>query len=113
MPLRYTAFSAADASKDETGSAIDASHILAISAQAVTTGTSTGTLKFQASNDAPGVSGNPTNWTDIASQSVSIAGAGTYLIPKFDVSYQWLRVVFTHTNAAAGSITVNLKSIGF
>lgn len=114
---RYTALSAADASIDETSAAIPAAQVFNASLQAVVTGTSTGTLKFQMSNDQPGPltstgAPKPTNWTDIASQTVAIAGANTYIIPKFDVCYEWLRVVFVHTNSASGTITVNVKTNG-
>lgn len=115
---RFTALKLVDASTDQASIAISTDQVVTMSAQAVVTGTSTGTVKFQGSNDAPGVadsSGNivVTNWTDIANETVSIAGAGTYLIPKFDICYEWVRLVFTHTNAASGTLTVNTKSLGF
>lgn len=111
---------ALDASKDEAGITIDASQVVAASAQVIVTGTSTGNLKFQFSNDTSvqcttDAKGKlqPTNWTDIASQTVAVAGAGVVAIPKFDCCYQFLRTFFVQTNAQSGTITVEVNTKGF
>lgn len=111
---------ALSAAADQPGITIDASQVLAASAQVVTTGTSTGNLKFQFSNDTPAQCTTdskgklqPTNWTDIASQTVAVAGSGVVAILKFDCCYQFLRTFFVHTNAAAGTITVEVNTKGF
>lgn len=111
---------ALDASKDEAGSCIDASNVFAISAQIVMTGTSSGTLNIQASNDiAPPVTTNgvpvPTNWSNIPTDgTVTITGtAGVFFIPKFDVAYRWIRSSFVHNNGSAGTISVNITTLGF
>lgn len=112
-PLHYEVFDAVDASIDETGATIDSSFLWSVSGQATVTGTSTGTLKFQASNDVVTASPfEPTNWTDISGKTVSIAGAGVYLIPKFDISYQHIRAVYLKNNGASGTITVDIKALG-
>jgi hypothetical protein len=109
----------ASAAADAIGIVIPAQFVLYVSAQAVVTGTSTGTLNIEASNDvAPPVDSsgnpNPTNWSIITTLgTVSIAGAGIYLIPKFDVCYQYIRAHFLAGNDAAGTISVNLNTIGF
>lgn len=99
-----------DASGDLAGATVDINNHFNISAQAVVTGTSTGTLKMQVSNDMvkPVV-----NWSDLPSATVSIAGAGSYLIPKQDISYRWFQLVYTHTNAAAGTINAIIKTNGY
>lgn len=99
------------------GNPIDAAQTLKISAQAVVTGTVTGTLVIQASNDVPpGGAQNmgfiPTNWTSITGAIVAIAGANTYLIPQIDTCYMWLRVSYTSTSGT-GTLLVNTKTIGF
>lgn len=118
-PNTQVQMKALDASADKVGATIDANQVLTISAQAIVTGTSTGTLNIQASNDPPSglanVEGVPTvvNWTNIATiGTIAIAGAGTYLIPKFDVAYRWIRCSFVHNNGAAGTITVNVQTQG-
>lgn len=106
----------ASAAVNQNGTVMDTSQVFAISAQSVVTGTSTGTLNIQGSNDiAPAVDSSgkfvPTNWSTIG--TVAIAGANTYMIPKFDVCYSWIRASFTFGNAAVGTITVNIKTLGF
>lgn len=84
--------------------AININQIYQGSAQFLATGSAAGSFKLQASNDEP-VQGNPINWTDITSQTISITGIGSYLIPKFDLAYNFLRGVFTST--ATGVQTVS------
>ena len=93
------------AAVNQTSSAIDVSSMVAASAEAIVTGTSTGTLAIQASDDG-------VNFGSI-SESVSISGAGTYIIPKFDLSYLRLLAVFTASNGQSGTITVTLKTDGY
>jgi hypothetical protein len=112
----FTALNALDASASKTSAAIDASQLIAASVQVIMTGSSpTGTVKVQASNDAP-QAGNlpyaPTNWTDVASLTVSVSAATSYLIPKFDCAYRWIRVVYTFTSGT-GTVTAEVNAIGF
>lgn len=118
-PGLSTNINAGDASADITGQTIDAAFVLYASAQAKVTGTSTGTLKLQFSNDPPtgllrDATGNliPVNWSDVPSATVAVAGAGLYVIPKTDICYRWIRSLFVHTNAASGTLTSNINTIG-
>lgn len=116
-PIQTYAISAADASVDQVSAAIPAQFIVAISVHNTSTGLSTGTIKVQASNDAPGpVDTNgkaaPASWVDIASQTVAITAASQTLIPKFDTAYTWLRIVYTHNNGSAGTITAKVAGFG-
>lgn len=93
--------------------AIPTENMLYCSVQVTSTGSSAGTAKLQASNDNP-VIGNgmvPTHWTDIASASVAVSGAGSVLIPITNLCYQWIRVVYTNTGT--GTIGAMVKIIGF
>lgn len=115
MFLRYSTLNGADASASINGLAIDVSKAIQISAQVITTGDAAGTLKLQVSNDAPvgpqyEPTAQPTNWNDIPSATVTISAAGTLLIPKTDVCYDWIRVVYTRSSGA-GTITVNVKTL--
>lgn len=118
-PNTVNTIPAISAAVDQAGPAIPADFLFSLSAQAVVTGTSTGNLNIQASNDFSALldaspSPVPTNWSTIATiGTVAIAGTGVYLIPKFDVCYKWIRASFTHTNGAAGTISVNLHTFGF
>jgi hypothetical protein len=102
--------SAADASVNQTGVILPAAFVVALSAQVLVTGTSTGTVTIQVSNDET----NPTHWTTIPTVgSVTTTGAGIFLIPKLDICYEWVRVSYTATNAASGTLTVNVHTYGF
>lgn len=89
---------------------IPALNLFAISAQITTVGGAPGgTMKLQASNDdVPGQP--PANWSDIASATVTISAIGTGLIPKTEICYQWVRVVYTNTGT--GTISVVIKALG-
>ena len=95
------------------GPSINSGYMLAVSAQVIQTGSSTGAVKFQASNDPVGVPGNPSNWTDISGATVTVGAAGSFLIPKFEICYQWIRAVYTATNGSAGTVTILIKGLGF
>lgn len=118
--FQRTMFSAVANTATTNSEAIECVDVIAISVQAVSTGTPTSVLKIQASNDSPvgkpGVSSGvftPTNWTDIASATVSIGAAGTFLIPKTDLCYEFIRLVLTGTGGATGTTTVNIKVLGY
>lgn len=107
------------AAVDQLGSQIDAQFLIHASAQAVITGTSTGTLNLQGSNDpqgslAVGSTGQSVavNWNNISGATVAIAGAGSYIIPKVDVCYRWIRLSYVHNNAAAGTVIATLNTHG-
>lgn len=95
-----------------TTAAIPALNLFSCSVQLAATGAgAAGTLKIQASNDHP-VAANtvPTNWSDITGASVSVSGAGAYLIPKTDLCYEYIRLVYT--NSGTGTISVVFKALG-
>lgn len=92
--------------------AIPALNLLYCSVQAVTTGSSDGTCFLEASNDPFVTPGNtpPVNWSAIPSAAVVVSGAGAVLIPKTDLCYEWVRVVYTNTGT--GTVSVTFKAIG-
>ena len=107
-----TTLSAANAATTQNATPSDMSTMVAISAQAILTGSPVGTLTFQASNDLTYNGQTQTNWTTIPNTSVAVNSAGTYLLPKIDSCYQWVRVVYTATSGT-GTVTVNVKALGF
>lgn len=70
--------------------------------QADYSGTFSGSLKLQVSNDSDTV----TNWVDLANSSVAITSAGSYLWNVKQVAYRAVRVVYTYTS---GSVTLTLS----
>jgi len=89
------------------GPAIAAQNLFYCSAQIVAAGGGAGTFVIQASDDDFGTN-PPVHWTTIASATVS--GDGVYLIPKIDLCYQWIRLVYT--NSGAGTISAVIKALG-
>lgn len=65
--------------------------------QLIYTGTPTGTLKLQGSNDN-------TNWTDLTSQSVSLTGSAGSKILTDDADYSFVRTVYVF---GSGTGTLN------
>lgn len=117
-PNKVLAINGLSAAVDQVSGAIPTDFVVNASVQVVTTGTSTGTLKIQMSNDIGPPVGTlgqpaPTNWSDIASITVSVTAAGAVNIPKFDTCYGYIRAVWTHTNAASGTLSVTIKTNGF
>lgn len=110
MKTEYViALNAIDAAVASTNSgAIPASLTWAMSVQVIATGAPVGVVKIQASNDntSPLTLNNVTNWTDISSATVAVGASGSFLIPKLEVCYSYVRVVYTKTSGT-GAITAN------
>ena len=89
--------------------------------QVVITGTPTGTLKLQASND-PYISTLPTdtlptNWTDVTGSTFSVSAAGNVMWNVAPSVYNWVRVVYTDgsggaSTAVVASAVLNGKNLG-
>lgn len=103
------------------GSAIPADNILQVSVQVVSTGTPTGVVKLQYSNDPnqglvndSNYSLVPVHWSDIPSASVAVNAAGVFSIPITTICYGFIRAVYTDGSGGAGTGTtsVNMKSNG-
>lgn len=78
----------------------------------VSDSTAAGTFKLQASNDIsqiPPGQGNftATNWVDIPNQSVTMtAGTLQGLLTLSEMSFRWVRAVWTKTTSGTGTVTV-------
>lgn len=101
----------------QNSAVIDANQLINASFQAIFDDAGpTGTFKIQASLDVSAV-GNPftpTNWIDIAGASASITLGSAALISINNMSYRWLRAVWTRASGGAAdkNITVTLFAIG-
>ncbi len=112
----FTTLTAAN-NASTNGPAIKVDQCFAVSVQAISTGTPTGTVKLQASNDpnpAPASTSTftPTNWSDISGATVNVTTTGAVLIPKTDLCYNFIRAVYTDTAANVATIIANADSSG-
>lgn len=113
--MRYsneTLINAVTANATTNTAAIDARQVLCVSAQIVSTAAGTGTLKLQVSNDHFGNVGNPTNWSDVTSATVSITAAGVFYIQKTEICAEYARLVYTDTTALVQTITTVADTAG-
>ena len=111
--------SALSAAVDQAGPAIQVQQVYSVSAQAISTGASTGTVQLQVSNDPINIctvdaNGRfvPVNWSSLGS-ALTVTAASTTILLKTDCCHQWLRAIYTHNNGSAGTITVNINTQGF
>ena len=115
--LPYKALAAIDAVVASSASPpIDANQLLYVSVQIVASGAPVGVAKLQCSNDFSTDKINSTqqvvtNWSDIPSATVAVSAAGVFLVPKTDLCYRWIRVVYTKTSGT-GAITANVNALG-
>src|SRR5579859_1322918 len=98
--VNSTVLSAVDTAS-QNGSQIDSNQLISASFQVVFgDATAAGTLKIQASNDICNDQYQPatftvTNWTDIPNATATIASGASALITIYQLSYRWLRAVYT------------------
>lgn len=95
-----------------TSSTQDVQHMYGLDLTAVVTvvsGSPTGTIKIQKSNDPASVATK--TFFDIASSSTAFTGATTLNWAFADVSYAFIRVVVANTSGVAG-VTVRINGKG-
>ena len=84
------------------------------SLQVIATGSPNCAVKIQVSNDIGEQQANagfqPTNWSDLSGATVTANSATTFLIPKTEICYNWVRVVCAA--GGTGTITANLNARG-
>jgi hypothetical protein len=83
------------------------------SIHAVFTGTPTGTLKIQGSNDvgSDGIGTGVSNWSDIPGQTLAVAAAGNGMFNVDASYYKWARLFYTKAGGT-GTLTARLNSKG-
>ncbi len=94
-------------------------NVYTYSIAAIVTGTPTGTIKLQASNDPetndtqtnstglpPAV--GPTNWADITNSTFTLTAAGETMWNVNAVGYNYVRVVYTDTSSGTSTATLKL-----
>lgn len=108
-------------SSTQTGAAVDAKQLISASFYARFTGVAedaAGTVSVQASNDAPPSgspntgSWTPTNWIDIPNASAATTAGASKLITITQMSYRWIRVVYTRSSGGTGNVIVSMFAFG-
>lgn len=117
--IRQSVLSSSLVNDSTTGVAFWTGRESAISMQTVATGADTaGTIKLQYSNDSSAVNADgsaatePTNWSDVTSGSITVAGAAVQAIQKLDICYEWMRAVFTTTVTGIQTVTTVADTAG-
>lgn len=116
--LNEVVVSAGDATGTVNSSTVDASQMINVSAQIISTdGANAGTLKMQVSNDHIASGNLPgqftvTNWIDLSGATATVAAGGAKMITTQTLCYQWIRFVWT-PSAGAGTITVTIKTVNY
>ncbi len=110
-PMSVTALSAVNAATDgaQASSPILTEFTFAFSIMTISTGSPVGVVKIQVSNDD--TIHTPSHWVDLASSTTAVSSATTYLMPKTEICYNWLRVVYTKTSGT-GAVTCVIKTLG-
>jgi len=112
----------ADISAGYTSPYTPLKNIYMYSIMAIISGSPTGSIKLQASNDPetndtqlnstglpPAV--GPSNWADIADSTFPISASGNTMWNVREVGYNYVRVVYTGTGAANITVIVNGKGV--
>lgn len=98
-----------------TSNPIPVNQAYSCSLQISTTGAAAGIAIIQASNDhIPGdyaTLQTPMNWSAITGATVTISAAGSVLIPKLDLAYQYIRVVYTNTGTGTVQAVLSVTGI--
>ncbi len=77
-----------------------------------------GTVKIQASNDNSSNKGSlsnqftPTNWVDVPNATGTVTSGSATLITLSNVSYNYVRAVYTSSGAGTGNIVVQMCAMG-
>lgn len=78
-------------------------------------GSAAGTIKIQASNDIDN-SGylqafTVVNWVDIPNATATVAAGAPALITLTQISYRWMRVVYTRASGGSTTVAVNMFAV--
>lgn len=89
--------------------------------QLIFTGTPDGTFKLQGSCDKGNINAQArtstsqqlgvTNWTDIASSTVTVSAAGDVMYNIEEMGYQWVRIVWTASSAGSTPVLTVAQAI--
>ena len=80
----------------------------------VNDGAASGTVTFQVANESSNGGGTMMPFTPLysatlAAPTFTVSGNSTQISSVFDVSYQWMRIVYTRSAGSGGQITIELS----
>jgi len=90
---------------DITSEIIDTTNVYGASIQVIATGTVSGTVEFQVSNDME-------NWVALASPTVTVTNATNAVAQVPELFYKWLRIVHQATSGTTNTLKVHLTCKG-
>lgn len=101
--LNKQVITAGDMTGDVAGTSIEVKECRIYTVQATYTGTPTGTLKLQGSNDN-------TTWTDVPNSSISLSGSPGNSLLSDTPGYAYARIFYAHTSSTGTlNATFNAK----
>jgi hypothetical protein len=103
--FEYTLLTGGDMSGDLTSPSQQLTFMVCACIQAVFTGSPSGTLKLQISNDN-------INWSDYTGSSSTVSGAGNFAWIITDIGYPWIRVTY-NPGSGSGSLNITINGKGF
>lgn len=102
----------------QTGGKVDSNQLVSASfAVYFGDATADGTVKIQASNDVnndryQAAAFTPVNWVDIPNASASITSGSSAIITIANMSYRWIRAVYTRNSGGSTTINVLMNALG-
>ncbi len=115
--LNTIVLSAVDTSS-QNGPQIDSNQLISASFQTIFgDATAAGTIKIQASNDPAPThytaqsNFTVTNWVDIPSATATITSGASSIITIPQLSYRWLRAVYTRSSGGSTTIIVKMMAV--
>lgn len=109
----------ADITSGYTSAAVPLKNIVMYNIAAIISGSPTGTIKLQASNDPETIDNMPDgtprpvpiNWVDILNSPFTISSAGESMWNVQGIAYNYVRVVYIGSGSATIDIIVNSKGV--
>jgi hypothetical protein len=90
---------------DITSEIIDTTNVYGASIHVIATGTVSGTVEFQVSNDME-------NWVPLASPTVTVTNATNAVAQVPELFYKWLRIVHQATSGTTNTLKVHVTCKG-
>lgn len=90
---------------DEVSEILDCANIYGMSIHAISTGTISGSVEIEVSNDK-------SNWVQVASPSITISDATNDAGQLTDMFFRWARVRYSATSGSTNTLEVHVTTKG-